>query len=182
MSVLGIPNETVITVVLIGLGVYFSILLARGVVGYVFFRKVRSRALLTWRLAPPPQFAWVVVLGVVSLAVAILNITLQRPLHHLYGQFAMSAYFILMVPLTARIHRGLYEDGVWAESGFLPYASIGRMAFREGPEIILILLPRGRSGSFRLPVPREEYGAVRKVLEEKIRTHAVNMDAAILGL
>ena len=36
--------------------------------------------------------------------------------------------------------------------------------------------------AFRLPVPPEEYGAVRKVLEEKIRARVVNMEAGILGL
>ena len=94
----------------------------------------------------------------------------------------MAAYFILMVPLSARIHLGLYRDGVWADAGFLPYARIGRMAFRETPEIVLFLLPRGAARAFRLPVPAEEYGAVRKVLEEKIRERVVNVEAGILGL
>jgi hypothetical protein len=56
------------------------------------------------------------------------------------------------------------------------------MAFRESPVIELILLPRGGSGSFRLPVPPDEYGAVRKLLEEKIREHVVNVETGILGL
>ena len=90
---------------------------------------------------------------------------MQRPLHHVFSQAMISLYFVLMVPLASRIHLGLYRDGVWADDGFLPYASIGRMAFRETPDIVLILLPRGgASGSFRLPVPRDEYAAVRKVL------------------
>jgi hypothetical protein len=94
----------------------------------------------------------------------------------------MAAYFILMVPLCQNIRLGFYDQGVWADTGFLPYANIGRIAFRETPEIVLILLPRGRSGSFRLPVPPEEYGAVRKMLEEKIRARVVNIEAGILGL
>ena len=60
--------------------------------------------------------------------------------------------------------------------------NIARIAFRETPEIVLILLPRGRSGSFRLPVPPAEYGAVRRVLEDKIRARVVNIEAGILGL
>ena len=47
---------------------------------------------------------------------------------------------------------------------------------------MLLLVPRGRSRSVRLPVPPEEYGAVRKVLEEKRREGLVHVDEGILGL
>jgi hypothetical protein len=173
-------NETILTAVLVGVGVYFSVLFARGAAGYLLFRRLRARALLTWPVRRSLRFA--LVLGLVSLAVALLNTKLDRPFLHLYGQYATAAYFILMVPLSARIRLGLYEEGVWADAGFLPWGRIGRMAFREQPEIVLLLLPKGRARSFRLPVPREEYGAVRKVLEEKIRERAVNVEAGILGL
>jgi hypothetical protein len=95
---------------------------------------------------------------------------------------AGASRFVLMVPLASRIRLGFYRDGVWADAGFLPYQRIRRLAFRESPEIELILLPRGGSGSFRLPVPPDEYGAVRKLLEEKIREHVVNVETGILGL
>jgi len=88
----------------------------------------------------------------------------------------------LVVPLTLRIHRGLYQEGVWADTRFLPYGKIGRMAFVERPEIVLVLVPRSGSRALRLPVPASEYGAVRRVLEDKIRERAVNMEQAILGL
>ena len=52
----------------------------------------------------------------------------------------------------------------------------------ERPEIVLVLVPRRGSGALRLPVPPDEYGAVRRVLEDKIRERAVNMEQAILGL
>ena len=173
-------NETILTAVLVGVGLYFSVLFARGAAGYLRFRRMRATALLTWPVRRSLHFA--MVLGLVSLAVAMLNTTLDRPFLHLYGQYATAAYFILMVPLSARIRLGLYRDGVWADAGFLPWERIGRMAFREQPEIVLLLLPKGRARSLRLPVPREEYGAVRKLLEEKVRERAVNVEAAILGL
>ena len=65
---------------------------------------------------------------------------------------------------------------------FLPYARIGRTAFRETPDIVLFLLPRGGSRPLRLPVPPAEYGAVRKVLEEKKREGLVQTQERILGL
>ena len=121
-------------------------------------------------------------LGVVSAAVAALNGYLQRPVHHVVPQGLMSLYFILMVPLLASIPLGLYRDGIWSEAGFVAWAQIGRLAFRETPEIVLILLPRSGSSSFRLPVPPGEYGAVRKALEEKARARVLNVDQGILGL
>ena len=44
------------------------------------------------------------------------------------------------------------------------------------------LVPRGGRGAVRLTVPPREYGAVRKIIEEKSRAHVVNVEDAILGL
>jgi uncharacterized membrane protein YphA (DoxX/SURF4 family) len=175
-------NDRILTLGLLGLGVYFSVLLVRGMAGYFRFRRVRATALLTWPGRPPAHFPFLVGLGVVSAGLAVLNGLLERPFHHVYSQAVMALYFILMVPLSTRIHLGLYRDGIWADSGFLRYGDIERMAFFDTPEIVLVLLPRGGSGSFRLPVPPAEYGAVRKVLEEKKRAHIMNLTNGVLGL
>jgi hypothetical protein len=182
LSATGSPNDTILTLGLVGLGIYFSVLLVRGLAGYLRFRRVRPTALLTWPVPRPHQFRLLIGLGVLSTAVTLLNTYQRRPLHHVYGLAVMALYFVVMVPLSARIHLGFYRDGVWSNAGFLPYGMIARMAFVETPELVLILVPRGRSGSFLLPVPREEYGAVRKVLEEKSRSREVNCEAGILGL
>jgi hypothetical protein len=178
-----ISNDLVLTLGLLGIGLYFSVLLVRGMAGYLKFRRVWPTALVTWPVPPPRHLPLLLALGVVSAAVAFLNGYRGRPPHHVYSQVVMALYFMVMVPLSARIHLGLYRDGVWADAGFLPYDKIGRMAFRETPEIVLILLPRDHhSRSFRLPVPPAEYGTVRKILDEKIRAHILNMEASILGL
>ena len=158
-------------------------LIARGLAGYRLFLKVRPTALITWPVRRPMFFPFQIALGVVAAAVTVINSTLGRPLHHVYSQGVMALYFILMVPLSLRIRLGFYRDGVWADAGFLPYEQIGRLAFVESPQIVLVLLPRGSSsGSFKLPVPPSEYGAVRKVLEEKIRANVVSVEKGILGL
>jgi len=175
-------NETMLTVVLGALAVYFSVLNGRGLLRYAQFRRVRPTAVLTWPIPLPRNFTLQLILGVVSGAVAVLNAYLGRPIHHVFSQAVMALYFILIVPLMARIHVGLYRDGVWADAGFLPYAEIGRMAFRETPDIVLFLVPRGRSRPLRLPVPADEYGAVRKLLEEKKREGVVPTQERILGL
>jgi hypothetical protein len=175
-------NETMLTIVLAALGVYFSILNGWGLLRYTEFRRRRPTALVTWSVGRPRYFQMQIVLGVVSGGVAVLNASLHRPFPHVFSQAVMALYFIAMVPLLARIRLGLYRDGVWGDGGFLPYAEIGRMAFRETPEIVLYLLPRGRSRPLRLPVPPDEYGAVRKMLEEKKREGLVQTQERILGL
>jgi hypothetical protein len=100
------------------------------------------------------QVPFLLALGVVAAAVTALNAYLAR-LSITVSQALMAAYFIWMMPLCQSIRVGFYDEGVWADAGFLRYTKIGRIAFRETPEIVRILLPRGRSGSFGLPVPPE---------------------------
>lgn len=176
------PYDTFLTLILLALGIYFSVLVARSLWSYLLFRRIRGTALVTWPVRRPGHFPFLLALGCVSAGVAVLNSYLHRPFHHVYSQGVMAAYFVLFVPLSTRIQRGFYRDGVWADTGFLPYGKIARLAFVEQPEIVLVLVPRRGSGALRLPVPPGEYGAVRRVLEDKIRERAVHMEDAILGL
>jgi hypothetical protein len=174
-------NETLLGLVFAGLGLYFGVLLLRGLLGYLQFRRLLPTALLTWPVPRPRAGAFLFALGLVSAAITILNGYMARPLHHVLSLGLMALYFMLMVPLAGRIRLGFYEAGVWAEAGFLPWERIARLTFRDEPEIVLILQPRGGSGSFRLPVPPDEYGAARKLIEEKVRAHVVNTEG-VLGL
>ena len=175
-------NEAMLTIVLVALGAYFLVLLVLGVLRYAQFRRVRETAVLTWPMPRPAHFSLLVVLGFASVGVTVLNGVLDRPLHHVVAQGLMAAYFVLMVPLSATIPVGLYRDGVWADTGFVPYGQIGRISFRENRDIVLFLLPRGRSRPSRLAIPPAEYGTVRKYLEEKKREGVMNTDERILGL
>lgn len=176
-------NQTVLTLGLLGVGLYFSVLVVRGLRGYLMFRRLRSTALATWSVGRPGWVRLLVALGGLSGGVAILSALRARPLLHIYSQAVMALYFALMVPLAMRIRRGLYRDGVWSDTGFVPYADIGRLAFRETPEIVLILVARRRPGTaVRLGVPPSEYGTVRKLIEQKRRDQVLRTDEAILGL
>lgn len=177
-----VTQQRALTVILLALAVYFSVLVARALRFWLSARRLRPQAMLIWPPARPRHQPLLIGLGVLSLAVAALNSSMGRPFHHVYSQGVMAAYFIVMVPLISRIPLGLYESGVWGDAGFVPYEKIARMAFLETPEIALVLLPRGRRGTVRLAVPPEEYGAVRKIIEEKTRAHLVNVEQAILGL
>jgi hypothetical protein len=177
-----LPSDTLLTLILLALAIYFSVLVTRAMAAYLQFRRLAPTALVSWTPPRPRYLSWLVALGVVSFAVAVLNGTLNRPFHHVYSQGVMAAYFIVMVPLVARIRPGFYRDGVWADRGFLAWDRIGRIAFVETPEIVLVMVPRGGSSPMRLLVPAEDYGTVRKLLEEKIRARELTMEKAILGL
>jgi hypothetical protein len=175
-------NETLVTVSLVGVAIYFSVLIARGVLQYLRFRQVRRTALLTWPGPKPAHFRLLLLLGALAAAVAVLNGYLQHPFHKIYSQLSIALYFIGVLPLLTRIPKGFYGDGIWAEDNFLPYSRIRRLAFREGPQLELLLVPWGRAGALRLQVPPGEYGAVRRILGDKIRNHALNLEGSILGL
>ena len=175
-------NDAFLSVVLPLFGTYFLVLMIRD--GWTYWRFLRTlpSALLTWRTPRPAHLPLLVALGCVSAAIAALNARLDRPILHVVSQSCIAIYFVLMVPLLAQIRLGFYQDGIWAVGGFLAYGDIARLAFHETPEIVLVLLRRGRHRSFRLPVPPAEYGAVRKMLEDRIRVHSVNVEAGLLGL
>ena len=167
---------------LAGLALYFGIQLARGLAGYLGYRRVAPTALVTWPAPGPARLPWLVLLGLLGAATAAFNLWMGRPLHHVVGLGLMAAYFLGLVPLARRIRLGLYRDGVWAHRGFLRWGDVARIAFVEGPPVVLLLQPRRGGASFKLPVPGAEYGTVRKILEEKVRAGALHLDPAILGL
>lgn len=175
-------NETVLTFALVVVAVYFSVLILRDLIRYLRFRRIRKDALVTWRTRPRAAFWLLVMLGALNLPVAAINVVLQDPFHKVYSQLSIALYFSGVLPLIARIPMGFYGEGVWAEGGFLPYNRIRRFAFFEGPELILLLLPWGRGGAFRLRVPPGEYGAVRRVLGDKIRSQMLKLEGGILDL
>jgi hypothetical protein len=175
-----LPTDRALTLVFLGLGVYFLVLTARGLVRYGRFRRARPTALITWRtprLAFSTAFS---VFGVLTLAVAAINGLLGRPVLHVVGLGMIALYFLLMVPLLGRIELGFYREGVVAPGGFVPYARIRRLAFFESREIVLVLVPRS-GAALRLPVPAAEYGGVRRLVEEQVRTHGLELEG-MLGL
>jgi len=175
-------QQQLISLGLVGMGVYFLVQLTRGLVGYLRFLKVRATAELTWPTPRPAQLPWLLALGALGALTAAISVRLQRPAHHVIGLALMAAYFLVLLPLTRRIRLGLYRDGVWAHRGFLPWAEVSRIAFVESPQVVLLLQARRGGASFKLPVPGEEYGAVRKLIEEKTRAGVLRLDPAILGL
>jgi hypothetical protein len=176
-------HQQLVDLGLLGLGAYFAVQLARGAAGLGRYRAVAPTALVTWPAPPPSHYRWLVGLGVAGAVLSAFNLGLRRPAYHVVALALMAAYFLGLVPLARRIRLGLYRDGVWAHRGFLAWTEIARIAFVDAaPGIVLLLTPRRRAGSFKLPVPAAEYGTVRKILEEKARVGALRLAPSILGI
>jgi len=175
-------QEQLVSLGLAFLGLYFAVQLVRGAVGFVRYRKVAPTALATWPTPPPARLPLLRALGASGAVLAVVLAVQHKPIHHVVGFALMAAYFLGLVPLARKIRLGVYRGGVWAHRGFLPWRDVARIAFVDGPPIVLLLKPRRGSASYKLPVPGSEYGAVRKLLEEKAREGALNLDPAILGI
>lgn len=175
-------QQQLIDLGLLGLGLYFAVQLARGTAGYLRYRRVAPTAVVTWAAPRPAQLPWLVALGALGAATAVVNAWTHRPLHHVAGLALMAAYFLGLVPLARRIRLGIYGAGVWAHRGFLRWEDVARIAFVETPEVVLLLQPRRAGASYKLPVPGVEYGTVRKVLEEKARAGVLRLEPALPGL
>ncbi len=94
----------------------------------------------------------------------------------------MFLYYGYAVPLSRRIRRGFYADGIWADTGFLPYDEIGGVSWREGGEITLLLISRIRNMARRLIVPGDLYGAARRLLRDKVSANDIKFAGTGLNL
>jgi hypothetical protein len=166
------------------LGTGFLVANVRVGIDALRFRRRRSSALLTWHGARPQYYGLQLALGVILgglLAYHIINVMRTAP--QLRGRFApqlfgismMFVYYGYLVPLSRRIGRGFYADGIWSETGFVPYWRIGAVAWREGEEIALVIVSRLRNLARRLVVPGTHYGAARRLLREKIAAHDIQL-------
>jgi hypothetical protein len=146
---------------------------------------------LTWPGRRPPAYGlFLIMSAILGIVIIIKLIRLQRPPQEVFGESMMLLYYGYLVPLSLRIGRGFYQDGVWMEDGFMPYANIGGLSWREeaqGPqgqsaEVTLLLIPRMKRLARRLIVPHEHYGAARRVLRDKIATFDIHFTGKALDL
>jgi hypothetical protein len=175
-------QQRLVSVGLAFLVVYFGVLLVRGLAGYLRYRRVAPTAVASWPTPRPARPHLLTALGVSGALLTAVLAGQGKPVHHVVAFTLMAAYFLGMVPLARKIRLGIYRGGVWAHRGFLPWEDVARIAFVEGPPIVLLLKPRHGGASYKLPVPGAEYGAVRKLLEEKARAGILQLEPAILGL
>jgi len=155
---------------------------------YLFFQYWRNQrlqrgALVTW---PPPRpplyrlFLWVG--AVLAIVIVYKLVVLRLPPQFVFGETMMLVYYVYAMPLGLKIRRGLYEDGIWTDGGFIAYGNIGGLTWRDGTNPTLVILYRWRSFARRLVVPRPFYGETRKVLRDKIAEHEIHFTGKPLDL
>jgi len=168
---------------LYGLGAAFLLINLHQFYLYCKFARIRSTALLTWAAPQPPFYRFFTWVGAV-LAVLVLYKLLILELHpkYVFGETMMLVYYVYALPLGLKINRGFYDGGIWTAGGFVPYTSIGGLAWRDGPEPTLVLLYRWRSFARRLIVPEPYYGQARRLLRDKIAAHDIHFTGKTLDL
>jgi hypothetical protein len=143
----------------------------------------RASALVVWPSRRPPFFPVLLLIGAALGALLVSNVATGRlKAGPIFGEAMMFAYYAGAVPLSRRVRRGFYADGIWTDSRFLRYSQIGGLTWREGREATLILIMRARSAALRLAVPGTHYGAARRVLRDKIAEHAISFSGTSLDL
>jgi hypothetical protein len=162
--------------VLFLLGVGFLVANLRVFVDGVRFLRRRSSALVTWPGPRPPYYGLLLAMGVgLGLLLFYKLVFLRRSPLRLFGESMMFLYYGYTLPLSRRIKRGFYADGIWAETGFVPYGQIGAIAWREGEDITLLIVNRIKNLARRLVVPAAHYAAARRLLRDKIAAHEIQL-------
>jgi hypothetical protein len=168
--------------VLLVFGIGFLIANVRVAWDLIRYLRRRRHALLVWPGSRPPLSNIVPVLAIALGCLLIANLLLRRAPSQLFGEGMMFLYFGCAVPLTRRIGRGFYADGIWAENGFMPYQQIGGIAWREGEQLTLLLISRLKQMARPLIVPTAHYGAVRRLLRDKMAAHDIQFSGGGLDL
>jgi hypothetical protein len=166
------------------LGIGFFVANLRLLAQFVRFLKIRSSAVLTWPGRRPPFYGLLLAIGATLGLIIIYKLAVQhRPPADVFGETMMMVYYGYAVPLSLRIGRGFYEDGIWADGGFVPYQHIGGLSWREGEQQpTLVLIYRMRALARRLVVPERYYGAARRLLRDKIAAHDIHFTGKALDL
>lgn len=168
---------------LLALGVLFTIVDLKVGAQFVSWFRRRSQAVVVWP-GPKPPFYVInltigMLLGVLLFLTSYVEIgRLQRgwgAAPSMFGVAMMFIYYGYLLPLTTRIRPGLYQDGIWTDSGFMPYTEIGGLTWKGNDT--LVLASRQKALARRLRVPGSHLGEVRHFLRDKIGEHAIEFEA-----
>lgn len=168
---------------LLALGVLFVLVNVKVGAQVLRWWRMRPHAVVTWPPPRPPFFAINiaigVLLGVLLFVTAYAEISVQRrglaALPSMFGLSMMFGYYAYLLPLSVRIRRGLYRDGIWTDSGFMGYTEIGGLTWKG--DHTLVLASRQKTVARRLRVPGSHIGEVRHFLRGKIGEHAIAFEA-----
>lgn len=177
--------NNVLSTVMLVLGFGFLAANLRLLFVFVRYLRIRSSAVLTWPGKAPPFYGLILTLGVVLGALVFTKLVfLQRPPRNVFSEGMMFLYYGYAVPISRRIRLGFYRDGIWSDSGFVPYWKIDGLRWKEehGDEITLVLIDRVRKMARVLAVPLPLYGAARRLLRDRLASHEIHFAGKSLDL
>ena len=164
-------------------GVGFFIANAKVITDLLRFRRRKRGALLIWQNPKPRYYGFTLALGVVlGLLVAFKLFYQRRAPDQLFGELMMFVYYGYALPLSTRIARGFYQDGVWSDAGFMPWGQISAVSWKEEGSVTLVLISHFRNIAKRLQVPGPLYGEARRVLRDKVKAHDIHIGGSGLDL
>src|SRR5262245_8069397 len=160
--------------VLLLLGAGFVVVNAAMILQYVRYLRRRRQAILIWRPPKPPRYGLSLAVGVMLGLLVFYKIVFAR--RQAFGETMMFIYYAYLLPLNLRIGRGFYQDGIWADTAFIPYDHIGGIKWAESERnVTLLITSRLRTLAHKLIVPGDKYGAARRLLRDKIGEHAIQL-------
>lgn len=168
---------------LLALGLLFVIVDVKVGAQLLSWWRKRTQAVITWPAPRPPFYAVNlaigVLLGVLLFVTAFVELEYRQrgwaAVPSMFGVSMMFLYYGYLLPLSTRIRRGLYADGIWTDSGFMRYTDIGGLTWKG--DDTLIAASRQKTLARRLRVPGVHLGEVRHFLRDKIGEHAIEFDA-----
>jgi hypothetical protein len=174
--------------ILLVLGLGFLVANVRLATDLAYWFRRRASVLVAWPARKPPFFGLSLAIGVMLGLLILLKAYLTSrqtstlsawlPLFgkSAFGELMMFVYFGYMLPLSTRITRGLYAEGIWTDTAFMRYEHIGGISWREGENPTLLIISRAKTVARKLEVPSRALAEVRRVLRDKISSHAIEMD------
>jgi len=163
------------------LGVGFLIANIKVAADLIKYRRRRGSALLTWPGARPAYYRFNILLAVTLGLLLAAKLVRNEP-DRAFGEAMMFMYYGCAFPLSTRIARGFYRDGVWSDSGFMRWAQISAVSWKEEGRVTLILISHLRNLARRLEVPPHLYGQARRVLRDKVSEQTLRISGAGLDL
>lgn len=161
-------------------GIGFLAANVKTIIDLLWFRMSRRSALLVWEGPKPRYYGLSLGLGVILGCLLAFKMFVQhRPIAQLFGEAMMFVYYGYALPLSTRIARGFYRDGVWADSGFIRWAHISGVSWKEEETVTLVLISRFRQIARKLEVPGHLYGEARRVLRDRIKAHEVHFGTGL---
>jgi len=165
--------------VVLGLGFLVANLKVAG--DWLNYRRRRRTALLTWPGERPSYYRLNLLLAV-TLGLLLAAKLVRKEPDRAFGEAMMFVYYACAFPLSTRIARGFYDDGVWSDSGFMRWSQISAISWKEEGGVTLVLISHFRNIARRLDVPSHLYGQARRVMRDKVKEHALQMGGSGLDL